>query len=93
LLHSSTDRAEPGEQLGENNMKHTRIPQTDAALKAMNARNQARAAIVIRSMGTRYACHPVNQVHHKDHVRHIVSIKLSGHALDRIMRDITAVRG
>lgn len=47
-------------------MKHTRIQQTDDALASMAARNQARAEIVKRVMGTKYLCHPVNRVQRKD---------------------------
>jgi hypothetical protein len=79
-------------QFKGNHMLHTRKPQNEDTVAAMAARNAARVAITKRVMGTNYACHPVNHVHHKDHVRHIVSIRLSGSALNRIMRDITAVR-
>jgi hypothetical protein len=43
-------------------MKHTRVPQTEAALTAMNARNQARAEIIKRVLGDKYLLHPANIV-------------------------------
>jgi hypothetical protein len=47
-------------------MKHTRIPQTEVALAAMAARNEARVEIVKRVMGVNYACHPANRVQRRD---------------------------
>jgi hypothetical protein len=69
-------------------MLHTHQPQTEDVVTAMARRNEARRQIVLRVMGAKYACHPVNQVHRIDAVRSIVSIKLSDRALQRLMADM-----